>query len=507
MFFIFIMTSSVDLGSNNWKNNGVFPWVDPNAWSLSQDEITQLLEARRSFPLLEDARLSFRQLLTPQSASRYQTLSFVGRVESEMIRGFRQSRFVIHFEGVDDIPVTVLTRTFNETNNAIARVRRMGTILGALPQELVDRIDEVHLIFNFGESTVENGTLTLYVFSVDLFETLGALEEFILALLLDDFYREDTTFTDFQWVQAVVTDNSYLSRRSLMGDINDRVETTLAYLALRQERIASLSVQIDVTQHIAARMQLIDQLPWTFPPAATSKATTTLTTTPYRSTIYEFGALYSLEDPTLYLYTVYTGRQTRNVYDRRIDAFVNLEGYLFNAHYRGGKVIEVFVNDEFDSLPVATRVAEFYPRTLGLLPYLFIDNIDRMWIHLGQAELGGTNNTLLIHTDRAGDYAKLQILEEVMLHEAAHSALDWAYGGLVDEDAWRSAQAKDPGFISEYAKEFPLREDVADSIIAYFAARVKPERFDAAIVELIERQIPNRLDVLSQFAYNQVPTS
>jgi hypothetical protein len=207
------------------------------------------------------------------------------------------------------------------------------------------------------------------------------------------------------------------------------------------------------------------------------------------------------------LYTVYTGRQTRNVYDRRIDAFVNLEGYLFNAHYRGGKVIEVFVNDEFDSLPVATRVAEFYPQTLGLLPYLFIDNIDRMWIHLGQAELGGTNNTLLIHTDRAGDYAKLQILEEVMLHEAAHSALDWAYGGLVDEDAWRSAQAKDPGFISEYAKEFPLREDVADSIIAYFAARVKPERFDPAIVELIERQIPNRLDVLSQFAYNQVPSS
>jgi len=52
-----------------------------------------------------------------------------------------------------------------------------------------------------------------------------------------------------------------------------------------------------------------------------------------------------------------------------------------------------------------------------------------------------------------------------------------------------------------------LREDVADSIIAYFAARVKPERFDAAIVEIIERQIPNRLDVLSQFAYNQVPTS
>ena len=40
---------------------------------------------------------------------------------------------------------------------------------------------------------------------------------------------------------------------------------------------------------------------------------------------------------------------------------------------------------------------------------------------------------------------------------------------------WLAAQAADPTFISDYAMEFPEREDFAETIPAWFAVRFRPE--------------------------------
>ena len=50
--------------------------------------------------------------------------------------------------------------------------------------------------------------------------------------------------------------------------------------------------------------------------------------------------------------------------------------------------------------------------------------------------------------------------------------------------AWIDAQNKDNNFISEYAKEFPNREDIAESYLLYFALKHKDFTSDTTIKKM-----------------------
>ena len=77
-----------------------------------------------------------------------------------------------------------------------------------------------------------------------------------------------------------------------------------------------------------------------------------------------------------------------------------------------------------------------------------------------------------------------------MLHEYAHLAYD---GAAYSSANWRAAVAADDRFITEYARDFPYREDVAESYVAWFAVRCSADRLMAAEMEWIEAAIPARL--------------
>ena len=59
--------------------------------------------------------------------------------------------------------------------------------------------------------------------------------------------------------------------------------------------------------------------------------------------------------------------------------------------------------------------------------------------------------------------------------------------------AWIDAQNKDNNFISEYAKEFPNREDIAESYLLYFALKHKEKILSDITIKKIENSIPNRI--------------
>jgi len=148
-------------------------------------------------------------------------------------------------------------------------------------------------------------------------------------------------------------------------------------------------------------------------------------------------------------------------------------------------------------------VATYYSRLLGQLPFTFVHSMDRIWIHLGQAQLGGGNRTLVIHTDKAGTFERRGILEEVIMHEVSHTLFDFELDPVVSLAQWQEAQSLDNAFISDYGKEFPITEDPADTMVAYFAARKYPERFHPIIPALIESMIPNRLDLLDTIDFDR----
>jgi hypothetical protein len=199
------------------------------------------------------------------------------------------------------------------------------------------------------------------------------------------------------------------------------------------------------------------------------------------------------EDPTTFESLSYQGRGLREVYDRRV-GWTTIEAYLFEAVFTDGQRIEISVNPEFGAPEGAEEQAGTYAPIVGRLPRSLRGNAATIWIHGGDEAFGGGNHNFLIHTDAGSSLIASGFIEEVLIHEGGHTSLDWHWeGGLVPEDDWIAAQDADGAFISRYAQDFPLREDVAESFNAYLLVRFRPDVLAAQEIAAIKDQIPNRI--------------
>ena len=179
------------------------------------------------------------------------------------------------------------------------------------------------------------------------------------------------------------------------------------------------------------------------------------------------------------------------MFDRRVNGWIDITPFLFVASFSDGTEIEVQVNNEFENKINAEEVALKYLEVIGKLPKLFRKDVETVWIHKGNEDFGGGNNNLLIHHNRGLQYEKNGFLEEIFLHEASHTSLDSYHSSSTE---WIAAQIADNGnFISDYAKENPKREDVAETFPLCFAIKYKRDRLNDDIIRKIEKAISNRI--------------
>jgi hypothetical protein len=195
-------------------------------------------------------------------------------------------------------------------------------------------------------------------------------------------------------------------------------------------------------------------------------------------------------DPTTFQALSPKGQGNRTMFDRRANAFVQFQAYLFDATFSDGLSAEIQVNPEFGSSEAARVEAEKYAIVIGRIPKALRIDVLTVWIHKGMEPFGGGNNNLLIHVGQGDAYIADGILEETFVHEAAHTSLDAAHAASA---GWLSAQAKDVNFISTYARDYPTREDVAESVLPWLAVRYRASRISPAQISKIQRAIPNRL--------------
>ena len=195
-------------------------------------------------------------------------------------------------------------------------------------------------------------------------------------------------------------------------------------------------------------------------------------------------------DPTTFQALSPKGQGNRTMFDRRANAFVQFQAYLFDATFSDGLSAEIQVNPEFGSSEAARVEAEKYAIVIGRIPKALRIDVLTVWIHKGMEPFGGGNNNLLIHVGQGDAYIADGILEETFVHEAAHTSLDADHAASA---GWLSAQAKDVNFISTYARDYPTREDVAESVLPWLAVRYRASRISPAQISKIQRAIPNRL--------------
>ena len=221
-------------------------------------------------------------------------------------------------------------------------------------------------------------------------------------------------------------------------------------------------------------------------------------TPPYGGTVSISPRVIEPSDPTTLGSITYAGRGPRYVYDRRPDMWITIDAYLFDVRY-GEHEVEFRVNPEFGSEEAAQAEVETYAPALGQLPAVLLSATAQVTINGGNEPWGGG---VLIHTDKGEEYIRRGVMEEVFIHEAAHSALDREHS---DSPGWRAAQAADGVFISDYARDYPDREDIAESFLTYLAVRYRPERLNASVRSTILTTIPNRLIYFDEQGFDMSP--
>ena len=210
-------------------------------------------------------------------------------------------------------------------------------------------------------------------------------------------------------------------------------------------------------------------------------------------------------DPTSLRGVTYTGRGTREIFDRRIDDWVSVNAYLFDVQF-GERTVEWQFNPEFGSAEAARAEIDVFAPALGRLPSALLAQVRQVDVNAGDGRFGGNfyDGSILIHTE--GEDAKFAVdggfLEEVFIHEAAHVSLDPKHSRA---PGWLAAQRADRVFISEYARDFPHREDVAETILPYFAVRYKPERLTASLRWLMTITTPHRLTYFDEQGLDMSP--
>ncbi|MEM7566435.1 MAG: hypothetical protein AAF321_04310 [Pseudomonadota bacterium] len=84
-------------------------------------------------------------------------------------------------------------------------------------------------------------------------------------------------------------------------------------------------------------------------------------------------------------------------------------------------------------------------------------------------------------------------LDETVFHEAAHVALDPL---LSNDPDWRSNQAADGAFVTQYAADNPDKEDIAESALFAWTLHFHPGRLPADVEAAVRDVMPNRLEYL-----------
>src|SRR5687767_2477263 len=106
-------------------------------------------------------------------------------------------------------------------------------------------------------------------------------------------------------------------------------------------------------------------------------------TPPFSGTIFIDPDIITADDPTTFQTLTPKGQGLRSMFDRRVNALIQVQAYLFDATFSDGLAAEVQVNPEFGSTDAARVQAEKYTPVIGRLPRALRVSVATVWIHQG----------------------------------------------------------------------------------------------------------------------------
>lgn len=188
--------------------------------------------------------------------------------------------------------------------------------------------------------------------------------------------------------------------------------------------------------------------------------------------------------------------QTRRYYDIKAKKWLYSEFYIFKASYKLSKPVEIQISyDEGKrSWRNAYAVAKQYAYLFGFVPPQLRKPTESLTLHNYYNGLMGGNNNIIVFEQRGEEHIEQGSIEEALFHEATHNYFnDFIHNKTPPYYlSWLQAKEADDDYISYYAKTNNY-EDIAESLIAYYAVKYKQDRIGKLQYKILET-IPNRLE-------------
>lgn len=209
--------------------------------------------------------------------------------------------------------------------------------------------------------------------------------------------------------------------------------------------------------------------------------------------------LIRVEDPSVFSTLTYNGQGHAEILDPTKSFYEEVEdAYLFIASFSDGTSINIRVHPEVGTRAEAETQVRHFTRPVGQLPPLLRAGIGRLSLRLGdETATASTGEGISMQIGNVAVRLGDDRLEETVFHEAVHTSLDSTYAYSRSTE-WLDAQAADGRFLTEYGREHPDSEDLAETALYVWALLNHNDRIPSSDKMAIEARIPNRIAFLAK---------
>jgi hypothetical protein len=198
-------------------------------------------------------------------------------------------------------------------------------------------------------------------------------------------------------------------------------------------------------------------------------------------------------DPTAFVKLTSKGRAVREMPDKRPGSGeLRKTAFVFEATFSDGTMVELDLSLDFATDEAALQEAQRYTGPLGKLPTALRKGVKRVVVQKGGANVSASSDVglIMLYSDNAAKRISTHDLEETVFHESVHASWDKAHA---KSEGWIRAQIADGGYLTDYAKRLPTREDLAESALFAYTLTHHPERIPEETAKKIRAAIPNRI--------------
>lgn len=132
---------------------------------------------------------------------------------------------------------------------------------------------------------------------------------------------------------------------------------------------------------------------------------------PFQGTAFITSRLIESSDPSSLRGVTCQGRGYRQVFDRRVDGWVTVDAFLFDADY-GAAELAFQVNPEFGDEAAARSEVDTWAPAVGRLPAVLLSLARVVQVKAGKELFdGNVNGSFLIHTGQGEEYIRYGFLQ------------------------------------------------------------------------------------------------